>query len=149
MVVHYLSRSSSCFCFFFFQAEDGIRDDLVTGVQTCALPIYVEGKPVRLLHSKDTPIKRHIKRVAEANPFDRNDELYFEQRQIKLWKENKLQQGKLRLIWERQNHRCLICGQMFKDDEDWDIHHIVRTTDGGGDEAENLMMLHPNCHRQL
>ena len=31
-----------CFClffFFFFQAEDGIRDDLVTGVQTCALPI--------------------------------------------------------------------------------------------------------------
>src|SRR6266404_9829777 len=27
------------FCFFFFQAEDGIRDKLVTGVQTCALPI--------------------------------------------------------------------------------------------------------------
>ena len=25
--------------FFFFQAEDGIRDRLVTGVQTCALPI--------------------------------------------------------------------------------------------------------------
>src|SRR5260370_38701410 len=27
-------------CFFFFQAEDGIRDSSVTGVQTCALPIY-------------------------------------------------------------------------------------------------------------
>src|SRR5207244_8542401 len=27
-------------CVFFFQAEDGIRDDLVTGVQTCALPIF-------------------------------------------------------------------------------------------------------------
>src|SRR3712207_8076691 len=27
--------------FFFFQAEDGIRDIGVTGVQTCALPIYV------------------------------------------------------------------------------------------------------------
>src|SRR5205823_9401979 len=26
---------------FFFQAEDGIRDKLVTGVQTCALPILV------------------------------------------------------------------------------------------------------------
>src|SRR5258708_804561 len=26
-------------CSFFFQAEDGIRDDLVTGVQTCALPL--------------------------------------------------------------------------------------------------------------
>src|SRR3712207_549476 len=31
-------------CFFFFQAEDGIRDIGVTGVQTCALPIY--GDPV-------------------------------------------------------------------------------------------------------
>src|SRR5256885_13161699 len=29
-------------CFFFFQAEDGIRDYKVTGVQTCALPIYDE-----------------------------------------------------------------------------------------------------------
>src|SRR2546426_7207212 len=28
-----------CICFFFFQAEDGIRDYKVTGVQTCALPI--------------------------------------------------------------------------------------------------------------
>src|SRR2546426_12694285 len=28
------------FVFFFFQAEDGIRDYKVTGVQTCALPIY-------------------------------------------------------------------------------------------------------------
>src|SRR5437016_6818030 len=27
-------------CFFFFQAEDGIRDWSVTGVQTCALPIW-------------------------------------------------------------------------------------------------------------
>src|SRR5204863_6429040 len=40
---------SCCFCafvlllsvsFFFFQAEDGIRDLYVTGVQTCALPIF-------------------------------------------------------------------------------------------------------------
>src|SRR2546429_3946993 len=29
------------FLFFFFQAEDGIRDVAVTGVQTCALPIFV------------------------------------------------------------------------------------------------------------
>src|SRR5205085_8623026 len=31
------------FFFFFFQAEDGIRDLTVTGVQTCALPIYRHG----------------------------------------------------------------------------------------------------------
>src|SRR5215207_10583889 len=32
------------FSFFFFQAEDGIRDPLVTGVQTCALPIWPAGQ---------------------------------------------------------------------------------------------------------
>src|SRR2546425_4079757 len=31
--------STDCHGGFFFQAEDGIRDKLVTGVQTCALPI--------------------------------------------------------------------------------------------------------------
>src|SRR5206468_7398021 len=34
------------FCvFFFFQAEDGIRDLIVTGVQTCALPISQTTRP--------------------------------------------------------------------------------------------------------
>src|SRR3989475_11856771 len=31
-----------CLFFFFFQAEDGIRDLTVTGVQTCALPIFIK-----------------------------------------------------------------------------------------------------------
>src|SRR5260364_27963 len=39
------------FCFFFFfQAEDGIRYDLVTGVQTCALPILA-----LFLHPENAP----------------------------------------------------------------------------------------------
>src|SRR5687767_15249231 len=37
------SYSIYFFFFFFFQAEDGIRDKLVTGVQTCALPILTPG----------------------------------------------------------------------------------------------------------
>src|SRR5882762_909012 len=32
-------KGTVIFFFFFFQAEDGIRDSSVTGVQTCALPI--------------------------------------------------------------------------------------------------------------
>src|SRR6266516_7445220 len=34
-------------CFFFFQAEDGIRDRTVTGVQTCALPISAASSHAR------------------------------------------------------------------------------------------------------
>src|SRR5258708_21388189 len=40
MNAHETQRRSVSVRVFFFQAEDGIRDDLVTGVQTCALPIY-------------------------------------------------------------------------------------------------------------
>src|SRR2546426_6769054 len=42
--------------FFFFQAEDGIRDYKVTGVQTCALPIYFAGS-ARLAREIATPIQ--------------------------------------------------------------------------------------------
>src|SRR5690606_17309334 len=45
------------FVFFFFQAEDGIRDFHVTGVQTCALPIYFDisklGKSNSLVENKN------------------------------------------------------------------------------------------------
>src|SRR5207247_5595865 len=39
---------SSIVCLFFFQAEDGIRDPLVTGVQTCALPIFAHFQAMNL-----------------------------------------------------------------------------------------------------
>src|SRR5699024_11248207 len=40
------------FVIFFFQAEDGIRDRNVTGVQTCALPIFIDSNILRnIIHS--------------------------------------------------------------------------------------------------
>src|SRR2546426_1807146 len=42
----------SCSFFFFFQAEDGIRDYKVTGVQTCALPISRPSPGERLLEAQ-------------------------------------------------------------------------------------------------
>src|SRR5207245_2687911 len=46
---------SSFFCVFFFQAEDGIRDATVTGVQTCALPISTIG--IRAPHRSCAPVQ--------------------------------------------------------------------------------------------
>src|SRR5207248_8858707 len=48
------------FFFFFFQAEDGIRDRTVTGVQTCALPIFLD------LRSADLPEPRLEGRVVQG-----------------------------------------------------------------------------------
>src|SRR5437764_14681830 len=56
--------------FFFFQAEDGIRDTSVTGVQTCALPIY------DMLSPREQPAQRfprappHDDRVAERQALE-------------------------------------------------------------------------------
>src|SRR5437763_8084112 len=48
------------FLFFFFQAEDGIRDTSVTGVQTCALPICLKEltglENLTALLLEDTPV---------------------------------------------------------------------------------------------
>src|SRR5437868_12042385 len=55
----YSSCSLFCFVyvFFFFQAEDGIRDRNVTGVQTCALPIFRAGGKLSVhFLSAPTPI---------------------------------------------------------------------------------------------
>src|SRR2546425_2105878 len=46
------------FVCFFFQAEDGIRDKLVTGVQTCALPISI-----RMAASE---IEQHLREVPQG-----------------------------------------------------------------------------------
>src|SRR2546422_5376554 len=46
----FVSSMTSYVFFFFFQAEDGIRDVAVTGVQTCALPISL--RPCRILPAR-------------------------------------------------------------------------------------------------
>src|SRR6266404_9855101 len=61
------------FCFFFFfQAEDGIRDKLVTGVQTCALPIFgLECLLDELAAKLDLdPLELRRRNHAEADPAD-------------------------------------------------------------------------------
>src|SRR3712207_7404120 len=45
--VHVVLYKLICIIFFFFQAEDGIRDIGVTGVQTCALPIFGSMRPAK------------------------------------------------------------------------------------------------------
>src|ERR1019366_4958354 len=58
-----------CF-FFFFQAEDGIRDWSVTGVQTCALPIYYKIFDL----TKQTPLVTTKKLDQSGKKWDTKDE---------------------------------------------------------------------------
>src|SRR2546430_8903246 len=51
-------RSAALHVLFFFQAEDGIRDLTVTGVQTCALPIYAAWVIARSYTARVSPAMR-------------------------------------------------------------------------------------------
>src|SRR5258708_23851709 len=58
--------------FFFFQAEGGIRGDLVTGVQTCALPISAQDAiPQDEIHAFRLAIDATVERVKGFEDFHR------------------------------------------------------------------------------
>src|SRR5206468_5546767 len=54
-------------CFFFFQAEDGIRDLIVTGVQTCALPIWEGARHSRRERIVSPALRALVAQHAQAN----------------------------------------------------------------------------------
>ena len=102
-----------------------------------------------LYSASQTPIQRHIKIRAKANPYDPAWEVYLEKRLGA--KMNKTLSGKRKLLylWKRQNGLCPACNQMITKQTGWHNHHLVERSNGGSDKAENRVLLHPNCHRQV
>ena len=107
-----------------------------------------EGKLVELISASSTPIKRHVKLKAEANPFDPKWDNYFEKRGTWKIKRNLAGNKKLLTLWFRQKGTCPICSRRLSTDDEFDIHHQVPRSLGGSNDSSNLMILHPNCHRQ-
>src|SRR2546430_12211186 len=56
--------------FFFFQAEAGIRDLTVTGVQTCALPIYVASPAAAILSTVQSQVDSAVALRSSQLAFD-------------------------------------------------------------------------------
>lgn len=109
----------------------------------------VDGFTKRLVYTNDTAIKRHTKIKGEANPYDLAFEEYFEQRLERAWRDSMQGQRRLLILWLRQQKCCPICRHKITKETGWNIHHIVERVKGGSDEMDNLVLLHPNCHRQL
>lgn len=106
-----------------------------------------KGKTVKLTKASDTPIIRHVKIKADANPYDPTWEEYFEKRQFSLMKQE-LWNKKLSSLFVRQKGQCAQCHQPITQETGWNAHHIVPRVEGGKDTLNNLSLLHPNCHRQ-
>lgn len=110
---------------------------------------WEESKILRLFSCNDVVIKRHTKIKAEANPYDLAFEEYFEQRLERAWRESMQGKRKVLMLWLRQQQCCVMCRYKITKETGWNVHHIVEKVKGGSDELDNLVLLHPNCHRQL
>src|SRR5260221_1799665 len=72
MAISYKDRNDGTF--FFFQAEDGIRDHCVTGVQTCALPICHHAQQGRKWRFIDAQEDARESQVAKLHGEARSEE---------------------------------------------------------------------------
>ncbi len=102
-----------------------------------------------LFRAAALPIRRHIKLRMDANPYDQADEMYFENRVIEKWKSGHYGHTRAKQLWLTQQGRCPHCGDLITKETEWDIHHQISMAEGGPDTMDNLVLLHPTCHRQL
>lgn len=100
-----------------------------------------------LLQESDTPIQRHIKIKAGANPHDALWEQYFESRWGKKMLKSSRGRAKFHRVWLRQDGLCSTCQEPITKGTPWDVRYIVKRTEGGSEAASNLRMHHFNCRR--
>jgi len=109
-------------------------------------------QPIELMRTSQVRIRRYVKIRGAANPYDPAWELYLEERLH--WQMNQTLTGQSRLdaLWQGQQGRCTVCGQLLhkeEEEEPWHLHHRIWRSRGGQDTWDNLELLHANCHRQI
>jgi RNA-directed DNA polymerase len=110
-----------------------------------------ESKPhrVRLLLAGSTPIQRHVKVKAEANPYDPADETYFEKREGDHMAETFRGTRTLRFLWHYQRGLCSICNIKITRITGWRLHYCVPRVLGGSTGIDNRVLVHPECHDRV
>ncbi len=110
-----------------------------------------QGKPKveALFKAASVPIRRHVKIRGEANPFDPNWETYFEKRHDVKMIGSLRGRRQLLYLWKEQSGICPVCSQKITAITEWHLHHIIERVKGGPDQLFNLILLHPECHRNV
>jgi RNA-directed DNA polymerase len=96
----------------------------------------------RLRRHGDTKIVRHVKVRDSRSPYD-GDWVYWSSR---LGRYPDVFPVVAKLL-KRQKGKCAWCGLYFRHDDQWNVDHIVRKSEGGKDTDSNLQLLHSHCHK--
>jgi RNA-directed DNA polymerase len=109
-----------------------------------------QGWRIQLMEAAKVRIVRQVKIRSEVNPYDPAWELYLEARLVWKLEQTLAGRGRIEYLWKEQRGRCLVCKQALRvAEETWHIHHRIWRSLGGPDTADNLELLHANCHRQV
>lgn len=123
------------------------REDWVFGVQTARR--NGERKWVTLVKARNIQIRRHVKITGEANPFDPTWDDYFERRLDPIMKDNLRGKGQLVHLWRQQRGKCPHCQEPITKETGWNRLRVLPTAQGSTGRLPGLVLLHPNCHRQV
>jgi len=106
--------------------------------------------PIQLMAATSVKILRYVKIRSAVNPYDPEWELYLEARWCWQLAQTRTGRSRIEYLWKVQEGRCVVCGQPLRiAEEDCQIHHRIWRSEGGPDTADNLELLHANCHRQI
>ena len=109
-----------------------------------------QGWPIQLMTAASVKIIRYVKIRSAVNPYDPEWELYLEARWCWQLAQTRTGRSRIEFLWKVQEGRCVVCGQPLQiATEDCHIHHRIWRSEGGSDTADNLELLHANCHRQI
>lgn len=93
------------------------------------------------------PIKRHVLIKGDFNHYDSQWKSYAESRSVKLMKNTMTDM--VYKLWIKEAGKCKYCYHEINDMTTWHIHHKLPRHKGGSMAIDNLVLLHPECHRQL
>ena len=109
-----------------------------------------QGRPIQLMEAAKVRIIRYVKIRSAVNPYDPKWELYLEARLGWQLAQTRAGRSRIESLWKEQKGRCRVCGQPLRiAEEDCQIHHWIWRSRGGLDTADNMELLHANCHRQI
>jgi len=109
-----------------------------------------DGTPERhtLLLMSYTPIRRHVKILQSAHPFDVKYDEYFEKRTAEKWKNNSKRQNIESLIAIVQKGTCPCCKEELKISQNWCISLKRKASKGGEYMPGNADIIHRKCYQE-